>query len=145
MNEFKWLYRSWIHMMRFEPAKWRTDLIVFVENVTELRNENASQYFMYDLDCKFENIRRSPDDPPMCTLINHVALSKREEFMKPDKKIMSLDEKYAYLLNDLDIFNIKPDDQIDLLYKMMKISLSKYQYVDSILMTFEGYLLFLLG
>ncbi len=35
-SELRWLYRSWIYMQIFEPSKWRTDLIVFVDtNLTE--------------------------------------------------------------------------------------------------------------
>lgn len=136
-NELRWLYRSWTYMMQFEPTKWRTDLIVFIQNVTDMYNSSLPEYVFNDLDCKFENMRKSPEDAPMCTLINHVALKNRD-FNVPDKKMMTLDEKYAYLLKELDIFNVKPEDQIDLLYKLMKIALEKYEYADSILMAFEG-------
>lgn len=27
--EFLWVYRSWINMIRYEPAKWRTDIVFF--------------------------------------------------------------------------------------------------------------------
>ena len=28
-SEFLWLFRSWINMIRYEPTRWRTDLVFF--------------------------------------------------------------------------------------------------------------------
>lgn len=136
-NELKWLYRSWIHMLKFEPAKWRTDLIVFVERDEAVFNASAG-FFMNELNCRFENLRHSVEQKPMCTLINYVALKKRP-LTQPDRVWSSADERYQYLLRDVDIF--KPDNaqQLDPFYKLMKQSLSEYGYLDSILMAFEGY------
>jgi hypothetical protein len=29
-SEFKWMYRSWIEMQKYEPVRWRTDIIIFI-------------------------------------------------------------------------------------------------------------------
>lgn len=136
MLEFKWLYRSWIEMQKYEPKKWRTDLIVFIENdPTFFKKEN----FLNQLGCKFTNRRKSTVDKPMCTLINYVALKKRD--LPPSKRAQTPEDikaKYDYLLSDLDIFS---DDKKNLepFYSISKEGLSNYGYVDSIMMAFDGY------
>jgi hypothetical protein len=66
--EFKWLFRSWIEMQKTEPLLWRTDLIVFIEDSIDLLKE---------LNCTFENKRKSDLDEPMCTLLAYTAVKKR--------------------------------------------------------------------
>lgn len=134
-NELRWLYRSWINMIRFEPAKWRTDLIVFVERDEVLFN--SSEFFMNQLNCRFENVRKSAEDKPMCTLVHYVALKKRT-FDLPERKWSNADEMYQYLLRQVDIFKLQNAEQLDPFYRLMKKSLSEYGYLDSILMAFEG-------
>ena len=134
-DEFKWLYRSWINMMKYEPVKWRTDLVVFVDNDPALVN-NGELSFMNEMNCRFENIRKSSEERPMCSLINYVPLNKRE-FDTPDRTFANDDQKYRYLLNDVDIFESDPNE-FDTFYKLMKLSINDYSYLDSILMAFEG-------
>lgn len=147
--ELRGLYRSWINMLKYEPTKWRTDLIVFIE-----KNEtyfNDGEFFLNQLNCKFENVRKSPEDKPMCTLLNYVALEKRslqepnaadlKKKLENSRASSSSSESllYPYLLKDVDIF--KTDDQMDQLYpfyKAMQTELSRYRYLNSILMAFEG-------
>jgi hypothetical protein len=62
--EFRWLYRSWIEMQKHEPILWRTDLIVFIEDSIDLLKQ---------LNCTFENKRKSESDEPMCTLLHYLA------------------------------------------------------------------------
>ena len=72
MIELKWLYRSWTEMIKYEPTEWRTDLILFIEfdkNVFE-----NDQFFLNHLNCSFTNIRKSPMDKPLCTLIHYVSV-----------------------------------------------------------------------
>ena len=134
-DELKWLYRSWINMMKYEPVKWRTDLVVFVDNDPALVN-NGELSFMNEMNCRFENIRKSSEETPMCSLINYVPLNKRE-FNTPDRTFANDDLKYRYLLNDVDIFNSDPNE-FDTFYKLLKLSINDYSYLDSILMAFEG-------
>ena len=134
-NEFKWLYRSWIHMIKFEPPKWRTDLIVFIENNATVIN--SDEFFMNDMNCRFENKRKSAEDKPMCTLIEYVAL-KRRNFDTPNRTFANADEKYRYLLKDVNIFKTDNSSEFDTFYKFLKSSLSNYGYLDSILMAFDG-------
>lgn len=136
-DELKWLYRSWIHMIKFEPPKWRTDLIVFVEH-DKTRFNGSGSFFMEQMNCTFENKRKSAEDKPMCTLINYVALKKRT-FDTPSHGFANDDEKYQYLLKDVDIFKTDNPNEFDTFYKLLKASLSNYGYLDSILMAFEGY------
>ncbi len=51
--EFKWMYRSWIEMLKHEPNKWRTDLIVFIdmENV----NNGHQDFILSQLNCSLLN------------------------------------------------------------------------------------------
>lgn len=133
-EELKWLYRSWIHMLKFEPAKWRTDLIIFVENDPAVFNN--SEFFMNQLNCKFTNLRKSSEQKPMCTLMHYVALKKRT-FDSPDRNWPNSDDRYQYLLRNVSIFK-NDAKELDTFYKLMKQSLSEYGYLDSILMAFEG-------
>jgi hypothetical protein len=135
--EFRWLYRSWIEMQKHEPSKWRTDLIVFVQN--DKRKFNDTEYFLHKLNCSFTNKRQSAFDLPMCTLIEYVPIKNRildedntANYLKTNK------ERYDYVLNDVDIFS---DDSENLhqFYKLVKDKLSNYGYLDSILMAFDGY------
>ena len=73
---------------------------------------------------------------PMCSLINYVPLNKRE-FDTPDRTFANDDQKYRYLLNDVDIFN-SDTKEFDTFYKLLKLSINDYSYLDSILMAFEG-------
>lgn len=132
--ELRWLYRSWTHMMQYESSKWRTDLVVFIENNKTVFNQ--SDLFLNELDCRFENLRRSSEDKPMCTLLNYVALEKRDLGTK-EKSFTSSEDLYAYLLKDVDIF--KADyDEFDILRKLLKKEIGHYRYLNSILMAFEG-------
>ena len=138
--EFKWLFKSWIHMQKHEPKKWRTDIVVFIENDKRLLSSNAK--FLTDMGCSFSNKRKSKRDRPMCTLLQYVPIKKRKlkvlknDLFKSDYR--DFKAKYNYLLDNVDIFN---NDEMNLLpfYTMVKDSLQHYGYVDSILMAFDGY------
>lgn len=115
LPEFRWLYRTWIEMQKSEPLKWRTDLVVFIDkNVNELN----------ELNCSYQNTRKSDLDEPMCTFLPYKALKNRRltklnaplfrkediyEYIDVNKNI---DEKYEYLLNRVDIFS---DEESNLL------------------------------
>lgn len=135
-HELRWLYRSWIHMMQYEPSKWRTDLVIFTENDPAIFNR--SDFFLNALNCKFENLRTSPEQKPMCTLLNYVALEKRNLTTISTMSSTNPDELYSHLLNDVDVFSSSLD-VFDTLRFVLKKEIGKYRYLNSILMALEGY------
>jgi hypothetical protein len=97
--EFKWLYRSWIEMQKYEPKQWRTDLIVFIENDKKIfADENL---FFNKLKCEFTNLRMSDTDAPMCTLIDFKPLQKRENVGSGPAAIK---KSYEAILDETKIF-----------------------------------------
>lgn len=42
--EFLWLYRSWINMINYEPAKWRTDIVFFTNYKYNNTKDTGSTY-----------------------------------------------------------------------------------------------------
>ena len=130
-HELKWLYRSWIHMQTYEPSKWRTDLIIFVDKEHPFFMAKPDIFFN-DLNCSFKNQRTSINDKPMCTLINYKALADRK--MPRENKEFD----YQFLLDKLDIYSNKSDDLKEF-YSLLNANLLNYSYLDSILMAFEGY------
>jgi len=128
MLEFKWLYRSWIEMQKYEPKNWRTDLIVFIENDTKILSNQSSLFNR--LNCEFTNKRLSELDKPMCTLIDFKPLEKRN---------ISIDifKSYESILDETNIFENGKD--LDQFYSLLKKNIINYGYSNSILMAFEGY------
>lgn len=133
--EFKWLYRSWIEMQKNEPKKWRTDLVIFIENDKEWFKQNP---FLDELNCKFTNVRKSKADKPMCTLIHYVALKKRNVGAIKPIDHSQVKAEYNKLLSEVDIFDDAPEN-LQPFYARSKEALESYGYVDSILMAFDGY------
>lgn len=134
--ELRGLYRSWINMQNFEPPKWRTDLVIFIENNQSLFNN--SEFFLNQLNCRFENLRKSPEDKPMCTLVNYLALEKRVFDHADQRNFETPEQFYDYLLKDVDIFKTDGVDEFLKFNKAMQKELSRYRYLNSILMAFEG-------
>lgn len=133
--ELRGLYRSWVEMQKHEPAMWRTDLIVFIERNQSVFND--SEFFLNRLSCRFENVRRSPEDSPMCTLIDYLALEKR--VLASEKlDFNNLDNLYSFLLKNVDIFNSERTNQIGTFLYFLQNQLSNYRYLNSILIAFEG-------
>ena len=130
-QEFKWLYHSWIEMQKYESVKWRTDLIVSIDEkaANDLR-------FLKDLNCAFTNVRKSREEKPMCTLLKYKALSERDL----GAQVMNFDNikaEYKHLLKNVDIFSDDPKTLYPF-YSRLKL-IGKYNYLDSILMAFDGY------
>ena len=134
-NEFLWLYRSWLNMLRYEPAKWRTDLIFFTHNEPKLYNKTR---FFENTNCSFRNRRRSANDKPMCTLINYDPIKSRN-FSAKSSYFKQEPKNYKYFFNTFDIFNEDGPKGSEEFYKFIKEGISGYNYVDSILMAFDGY------
>lgn len=137
--ELKWLYRSWIHMLQFEPAKWRTDLIVFVKNEPSLFAN--SDFFLNLLKCSFDNRRLSDEDPPMCTLVDYKPLKEKNFTMLVDRDWESEEHLYDHLLNSVNIFD-SSGGEFDPFYRLINNVFNSFGYgnnTDSILTAFEGY------
>ena len=130
--EFKWLYRSWIEMQKYEPTKWRTDLVVFIN--VDHSNYKKDDFLMKSLNCSILYRRNSSIDEPMCTLINYKALKERNlDIVKFD----SQKELYEHVLNKINVFNDEPSN-LKPFYSLLN-KISDYGYLDSILMSFDGY------
>jgi hypothetical protein len=129
--EFKWMYRSWIEMQKYEPVKWRTDIIIFIntENKFFIKMRNI---FFKEFNCTLNNRRRSPIEKPMCSLIKYIPLKQRFLSNSKQNKV----NIYDYMLNNVNIFN---DDQAILFYSFLKTRIANYSYLDSILMAFDGW------
>lgn len=133
--ELRWLYRSWTEMLKYEPAKWRTDLVIFTQN--NATYFNRSRFFFNELNCSFENLRNSSEDKPMCTLVNYVDFEKRNFsgdpilFRKPE-------ELYGYLLKYVEVFKTNNEEIFETFKKILKAEIGKYRYINSILIAFEG-------
>jgi hypothetical protein len=135
-HELRWLYRSWIEMLKHEPEKWRTDIVVFVDKDKKFDDKS---FFFNELDCLFTNRRKSASDPPMCILIEYKALKDRDFSYLPGNSFDQDTEKvFQYLINDVNIFKTDPND-IKIFYSLLRHSLSNYGYLDSILTAFDGY------
>jgi len=140
-GEFKWLYRSWIEMIRVEPVKWRTDLIVFLDKEDKLFNNE--KFFLNELNCSFSNKRTGEMDKPMCILIQYKPIAQRDYkqltnsiFWNENDKEKKL--KFDYLLDKVNIFNSNEDNLLPF-YTLIRNNLRDYGYTDSILMAFDGY------
>jgi hypothetical protein len=133
-QELRWLYRSWIEMLKYEPEKWRTDLIIFINKDDPVFHNNKTQ-FLDSMNCKFINKRESRKQKPMCSLVHYESVKKRTII---EKRFENKNELYNYLLHQLDIYN---DDPINLapFYKSLQNAIPNYGYLDSIMMAFDGY------
>jgi hypothetical protein len=136
--ELRWLHRSWVHMQSYEPTKWRTDLVVFVD--TNLTNDfSSASFFMNQLNCTLRNRRTSPEQKPMCTLIHYRSVVDRNDSFINDQDPQLTDPGFLeYLSTKVDIFNPTQNATGHFL-SYLKANLATYNYLDSILMAFEGY------
>ena len=123
-------------MQKYEPAKWRTDLIVFMN--TKAYGDLNKKTFQ-ELNCLVTNVRKSRKDKPLCTILDYVEINERtiqyydEKYMKST----NAEDIYKYLYEKVNVF----DDSAENLWKFYgKLKeLNHYQYTDSILMAFDGY------
>jgi hypothetical protein len=139
-TEFRWLYRSWIEMQKHEPGKWRTDLLVFIDK--QKFDSSKDIGFLRDLNCSFVNTRIRSIDLPMCTLIDYVAIKDRKDaYLSTRNPRINSDDVYQFFMNELDIFDPKPDEK-ELFLNLLSSNLATYGYLDSILVAYEGYAYF---
>ena len=135
-QEFRWFYRSWIEMLKNEPSEWRTDLIVFI-NMKVYKSTNMK--FFEQLNCFETNMRFTKDEFPMCTLLNYVELRNRQIPLYDSTYFFntSAEELYNYFYKKVNVFDNSAENLWRFYGKLKE--LKKYQYLDSILMVFDGY------
>ena len=104
-QEFRWLYRSWIEMQKYEPELWRTDLILMMDVESSIKS-NSTQFFN-QLNCKTSNLRRYNRDEPMCTILNYKPIKKRIFNFNNTLNITKMEpiSLYSHLFHDIDVFN----------------------------------------
>jgi len=73
--QFRWFYRSWIESETFTLDRWRTDLIVLIDDYFP----NATRLLLEHLDCHDENQRKSRRQISRCILVNHKLYSQRSQ------------------------------------------------------------------
>lgn len=138
-SEFKWLYRSWIYMQTFEPSKWRTDLIVFIDTNSTNKEFDKPDFFLNELNCTTRNMRTSPEQKPMCTIIGYKAVKDRQDkFIVKNKPEIFEKSILDHLIHDVDVFEMKMAHYA-LFLSLLMSSMESYSYLDSILIGFEGY------
>ena len=71
--QFRWFYRSWIESEMFTLDRWRTDLIVLIDD----QFPNKTRQLLEHLDCHAENHRNSRRQISRCILVQHPLFSQR--------------------------------------------------------------------
>jgi hypothetical protein len=119
LPELRWLYRSWIEMIKYESNQWRTDLIIFTGYYSSS---------LIQLGCIPNQIRSNNEEEPKCRVFIYLRLSARE--------INPLTKQQIIFTNDSreDLFHIGRSRSI-LLYNHIKT----YRYIDSVNIIAEGY------
>ena len=136
--EFRWVYRSWIEMQNHEPALWRTDLILFLD-VQALNANQKSKTFFDQLNCKTSNLRNYKNDYPMCTILDYIPIKDRKYQFTNESSLKLIEPLtlYTHLFNDINVFD-KNDQNLWKFYAKLK-DVKQYNYLDSILVAFDGY------
>ncbi|UJR27829.1 hypothetical protein I4U23_009097 [Adineta vaga] len=135
--EVRWLYRSWVEMLRSQPTTWRTDFVIFTYNFsTEFRS----------LGC-VNRIRQNKEEPSICRLFLYVPIQYRtkdiinnnfEKAFDNAQRVMASykDMKDPFigvpLVTDTETFDAKRSESL-------YTNLRAYGYVDSINTIYEGY------
>ena len=117
--EIRWLYRSWIEMMKYESKNWRTDLIIYTGQYTSALKQ---------LNCILNQIRTTNIEQPQCRIFPYLRLSKRDINSLTKRQILLTNESKNNLFQ-IDIQRSK------LLYEQIK----SYEYIDSVNVIAEAY------
>jgi hypothetical protein len=100
--QFRWFYRSWIESEMFTLDRWRTDLIILIDD----QFPNTTQTLLEHLDCHAENQRKSRRQISRCILVNHKLFSQR-----------SSSERQFYIDKYIKLDRVKElDDNVDRLF-----------------------------
>ncbi|CAK4846187.1 unnamed protein product [Aphanomyces euteiches] len=102
VKQFRWFRRSWEEMQKYEPAAWRTDIIVLTNGIVkDLWEFNCSSVY-----------RQSREEPNKCIVIQDYKLLYTEEFkyrFGDSINVLTHDsavfDQYDWLLRtDIDVF-----------------------------------------
>ena len=116
LPELRWLYRSWIEMIKDESPFWRTDLLIFTgEYVSSLQQ----------LGCRLQQLRQNTSESARCRVFLYVRISSR-----------SID-RFTHQQVDPLFFHIDLQRS-----KQLYKSFENYEYVDSVNIIAEGYPVF---
>ena len=108
-------------------------------DVQALNDHEKSKIFFDKLNCKTSNLRNSKKDFPMCTIIDYIPIKDRK-FKHSNESILKSIEPlslYSHLFNDINVFD-KYDKNMWKFYAKLK-DLNEYNYIDSIVVAFDGY------
>lgn len=119
LPELRWLFRSWIEMMKFELEHCRTDLIIFTDRFSSN---------LIHLGCLVNQIRQDDIELAQCRVITYLRISAREIHPTTKQQKILLHEQIENL------FQINRS-RSNLLYEQLRT----YQYVDSINILAESY------
>jgi hypothetical protein len=119
LPEIRWLYRSWIEMMKYESKQWRTDFIIYTGQYSSS---------LQQLGCILNQIRTNNTEQPQCRIFLYRRLS--------DRQINSLTHQQIILIDDRiqDLFQINISRSISL-HEQLKT----YSYIDSVNIIAEAY------
>ncbi|OQR89786.1 hypothetical protein THRCLA_09582 [Thraustotheca clavata] len=70
LSEFRWFHRSWVEMLKYQPANWRTDIVVFSDGPIPLIDE---------LNCTSQP-RISRTEPNKCVGVQNYTKLQNETF-----------------------------------------------------------------
>lgn len=147
--EFRWLYRTWINIQSMEPVRWRTDLVLFIDQAHSLFSDN--NFFLHKLNCSFNNRRTNSQQGPMCTLLNFKALKDRKDAYLDQKSPVDFYEvkkHYAKLFNNVDIFKEGDIEEFKTFLSTVKNNLASYGYLgnfDLPVILIKSYILIILN
>ena len=119
LPEVRWLYRSWIEMMKYESKNWRTDLIIYTSNYSRSLEQ---------LGCVLNQKRRDHLEQPRCRVFLYLRLFNRPINSFTQQQTLLIDQ------NQKDLYQID-NQRSRSLYNLMKT----YEYIDSVNIIAEAY------
>ena len=100
--QFRWFYRSWIESEMFTLERWRTDIIILVDD----QFPSKTQQSLEELNCRADNGRASRRQISRCIIVNHKLFSQRQ-----DSERQYYIEKYPMLNSTSEL-----DDKVDRIF-----------------------------
>lgn len=73
--QFRWFYRSWIESEMFTLDRWRTDIIILIDD----KFPGTVRKMLEHLDCHKENQRASHRQISRCILVEHKLISQKSK------------------------------------------------------------------
>ena len=73
--QFRWFYRSWLESEMFTLERWRTDLVVLIDE----QFSSQTRASLEQLNCRAKNERKNRRQTSRCILVQHLRLSQSSE------------------------------------------------------------------